>query len=65
MGNELYESPNHPPGEPGSVHIRDGGTATLCARPLTNFVRVENRDVDSKEICEKCLAWARDLSLVG
>jgi hypothetical protein len=62
-GNELYESPNRPPGE-GSVHIRDGRTATLCARPLNNFVLVENRHVDSQEICEKCLAWAKDLSLV-
>ena len=65
MGNELYARPNRQLGGPSSVHIRDGGTATLCAKPLSNFVQVENRAVDRAEICEKCLAWAKDLSLPG
>ena len=62
--DQFYESADRPAGEPGSVHIADGGTATLCARPLNNFVRSEITVPDNQEICEKCLAWATDLSQV-
>jgi hypothetical protein len=64
VGTELYESPDRPPGEPGTVHVSDGGTGTLCGQPLNSFVRVDNRNTTFFEICEKCLAWARDLSLI-
>ena len=64
IGNELYEAPDRRPGEPGSVHIGDGGSATLCGRPLSRLVPIETRDTATQEMCEKCLTWARDLSLI-
>lgn len=62
--DQFYESAVRQAGEPGSVHLADGGTATLCALPLNNFVRSENPVPDNQEICEKCRAWATDLSQV-
>jgi hypothetical protein len=61
----LYAATDRPPGTPGSVHIGDdGGLATLCARDKGGLVQVEGSDPTDQEMCEKCLLWAKDYSLV-
>jgi hypothetical protein len=61
----LYVSPDRPSGKPNSVHIGDdGGMTTLCSRQKSGLLPVEGPDETDQELCEKCLVWAKDYSLI-
>jgi hypothetical protein len=61
----LYVSPDRPPCTPNSIHIGDdGGMTTLCARAKSGLLSVKGPDATDQELCEKCLVWAKNYSLI-
>jgi len=61
---DLYIAVDAGPDQLRTVHVDAGGGTTLCARPTSNFLRLDpDREVADEEICEKCLLWVEDLSL--